>query len=151
MSDHTSHLNATGQCLIIPQTFIQFQVCVCVPTRMWGTRAKVYLSAYMKSLVLTFKDLRFLGSSLKSERPLICRANQRVMGQKGKSPAFCLESQGVVCYWLDFQGPPTVCVHSSLSFAWPPLSLLGHALSGQDLFSVKNHTEFYSVWSSVYI
>lgn len=72
-------LNVAGRYLIIPQTLFSSKCALCVPhTSLCGTTAKVHLSTFMKCLLLTFKDLRFLGSHLKAKRPLICNASQLV-------------------------------------------------------------------------
>lgn len=55
---------------------------------MCGIIAKVHLSASMKSLVLAFKDLRFLGSYLKAKRPLLCCVSQPIKRSERQKPSF---------------------------------------------------------------
>lgn len=66
----------------LPNMFYVYPHTVC------GITAKVYLSTYTKSLVLTFKDLRFLGSYLKAKRPLLCCVSQPVKSPERQKPSF---------------------------------------------------------------
>lgn len=113
---HMSHINAAGRYLTIPQTCIHLQVFYVYPHTMCGVTAKVYLSAYMQSLVLTFKDLRFLGSYLKAKRPLIYWVSQLFKRPERQTPAFLFgETWGIVLS-VHYVGPHPLPDH--LYYLW---------------------------------
>lgn len=94
------------------------------PHTLCGITAKVHLSAYMQSLVLTFKDLRFLGSYLKAKKPLICWVSQLVKRPERQTQLSCLERHGAlfsVCTALaPILYPTTFIIYGDLHRSqWP--------------------------------
>lgn len=70
----------------------------------------------MQSLVLTFKDLRFLGSYLKAKRPLIYWVSQLVKRPERQTSAFLFGETGGIVLSVHYVGPHPLPNH--LYYLW---------------------------------